>query len=102
MLQEQQRGMLSELQSLDEPTKKKVLIVTTVIAMVLVIYFWLAYFNNLVGGFSQPAEAQLSTSTFPSSGASIWQNMHAGITGALHGLGNILQAPREYLIKPLQ
>ncbi|MGC9968222.1 MAG: hypothetical protein ABSC29_00605 [Minisyncoccia bacterium] len=99
MPREQRRGFLEELQSLDEPTKKRVLIITTAIAMVVVIYIWLAYFNNLVAGVSQPVEVSSSTPQ-PSYGVSIWQNMYQGIIGTLHGLGNILQAPREYLIKP--
>lgn len=97
-------GILHELQALDEPAKKKVLIVATAIAMAIVIYFWLAYFNNFVAGISQSADEQAPQIAVQSSsgGISFWQNAYMGAMNALHGLANILQAPREYLVKPPQ
>ena len=39
---------LEELRSLEESTKKKVLYISAAVIMIVVIYFWLAYFNSLV------------------------------------------------------
>ena len=49
-------NFLEKLQSTPEPTKRRWLIGVTAALMVVVIYVWLAYFNNLIiAGFSQPA-----------------------------------------------
>jgi hypothetical protein len=99
-------GFFEQLQSLDERTKTKVLIVATAIAMIVVIYVWLAYFNNLIAGVAQPAP-MADASGAATEGAGVWQSMQnaAGFLygkciGVLHALGNILQAPRQYIIQP--
>ncbi len=93
--------MIERLQALGEPTKKKVLIIATGIAMVIVIYFWLAYFNNLLTSVTQPTVAQnavdqAAQTAEPAAGSSFFQ----GIMNLVHGLGNILQAPRQYIVEP--
>ena len=117
---ESKKGFWERLQALDEPTKNKVLIVATAIIMVIVVYFWVAYFNNIIAGISGPAIAQNepaqadTTQTAqqdgtPQSDSNIWQNMQNGMAtiytqfmNGARGLGNILQAPRQYIVSPPQ
>ncbi len=116
MREAEKKSFLEELQSLDEATKTKILVVATAVAMIIVIYVWLAYFNNLIAGVAQEGAASSAVSSSAASspavssgGVSIWQNMEGGIgtlygkgVGFLHYLGNILQAPRQYIVKPPQ
>jgi hypothetical protein len=111
-------NFLQKLQSAPEPTKRRWIMAITAVVMVAVIYVWLAYFNSLItAGFSQPAipsvnSGQVPAEPAPSAGvgsASFWQklknataNLYNVFGGALHNLGNILDAPREYIIKPPQ
>jgi len=100
-------GIIERLQALDEPTKHKVLVVATLVIMVVVIYFWLAYFNNLVAGISSPQVAQNGNDVGPAAGSGFSdavKNASALVYGRFmdvaHALGNILQAPRQYIIQP--
>ncbi|MGC9598854.1 MAG: hypothetical protein ABSE18_00500 [Minisyncoccia bacterium] len=120
MREAEKKSFLEELQSLDETTKTKILVVATAVAMIIVIYVWLAYFNSLIAGVAQEGTASsaasssvpssaASSSAVSSGGTSIWQNVEGGIgtlygksVGFLHYLGNILQAPRQYIVKPPQ
>lgn len=116
-----------KLQALEEPAKTRVLIVATAIVMVIVIYFWLAYFNSLVAGGIPPAtvaenptagsaaamptqaQAPSPASEGENGGGSIWDNfkneaafISGGFMNMAHGLSDILQAPRQYIVKPPQ
>jgi len=78
--------------------------------MVVVIYIWLVYFNNLITAFSRPISDIGQPNSAASSGStSFWQtikgsvaNLYEIFTDKLHALGDILNAPREYIIKPPQ
>lgn len=119
---EESKGFIEKLQSLDGPAKNKVLIVATAVVMVIVIYFWLAYFNNLIAGVSQPApvaenlaaenavpmQTQAQTSA---GGGSVgtWDSfksaaafIYGEFMNVAHGLSDILQAPRQYIVNPPQ
>ena len=43
-------NFLHRLQGLDEGHKQKIMIVASVVIMIVVVYFWLAYFNSIVVG----------------------------------------------------
>lgn len=93
---------LEKLQSSSEATKRKWMFATTLVIMVLVIYVWLAYFNNLVGGFNQS-----ETATAPQGSFTFWQSMKNGtaviyqtFNDKLHAFGQILASPREYIVNP--
>jgi hypothetical protein len=43
------KSFFDELQSLSEATKHKIMIVTTIVLMIGILYVWLEYFNGLVG-----------------------------------------------------
>lgn len=103
---EKNKNFLERLQSADEATKKRWLIVSAAVIMAIVIYVWLAYFNNLVAGFSESGQP-VQADSGGEGGVTFWQTMKNGLsvtfhgfTSGLHGLGNILQAPREYIINP--
>ncbi len=105
---------LSKLQSADDATKKKWMIIGTAVIMAIVIYVWLAYFNTLFTGSPTAATAPAAVSDqrqsaapttatgpfqyFRDRMASIFQ-LFSNLVG---GLGNIFKAPREYIIKPSQ
>jgi hypothetical protein len=101
---EEKGNFLKRLQSADESTKTRWLVVLTIIIMAGVIYVWLAYFNNLVASFSQPlplGQVQASPGiTFWDAAKNSVANLYGIFTDKLRALGNILQAPREYIIKP--
>ena len=98
---EEKRSFLDKLQSADEATKKRLMIAGTIFITIAVVYVWLAYFNNLIAGFSQTAPVAQADDL------SVWQNIKnnftifsASIIDKVHVFGNILSAPREYIIKP--
>ena len=96
-------NFLEKLQSSDEKTKRRWLIGLTAIAMVGVVYVWLAYFNNLVAGFNAPPpeisqrEASFSFLATLKKGAAVIYDV---FSEKLSGLGKILEKPREYIIQP--
>jgi hypothetical protein len=51
------QDLLEKLQSLDEATKRKVLIGSTIVIMIVVLFVWVAYFNSIV----IPSAAQTGT-----------------------------------------
>ncbi len=108
MREEPKKSFLEELQSLDEPTKRIVMIVLTVVIMVVVIYVWLAYFNNLLASVGQPQVADNGASTGTAGGNLVdaVRNGTAFIYGsfvnAVHALSNVFQTPRQYIIRPSQ
>ncbi len=78
------------------------MIVCTAIVMVFVVYVWFAYFNNLVGSFSEP-----EPTTAPGGGFTFSQSMKNGVAiiyetfiGKMEALAEILKAPREYIVNP--
>jgi hypothetical protein len=109
---ENPKDFLERLRAASEPTKRRWIVVITAVVMVAVIYVWLAYFNNLLtAGFSQPAATEqpaLPGNGGGTSGSTSFsqtlKNAVANIYGIFgdmfHALGNILNAPREYIIKP--
>lgn len=50
MEEEKQKSFLEEVQAFDEPIKRRILIVATVVVMLVVAYVWVGYFNGLVAG----------------------------------------------------
>ena len=95
--------------------KTRVLVVSTVIIMVVVLYLWLGYFNGIVasGGESSVADQnQAQIAATDQSGASpspepgFWSRVGNGtaivgnaIGGWAEGIGKSVQSPKEYIIK---
>ena len=88
---------LKELQSLDAPAKNRVLIISTVVIMIVVLFVWLAYFNSIViPSAAQTATSTSTTTTVPvasaqtssaqaSSGQGFWKNLEGGFVNLFHG-----------------
>ncbi len=91
-----------ELQSLDEPTKNKIIVIATVAVMIIIIYLWLAYFNALVvGGTAQNNQPAQGVSGGAVQGVGSWFGSIAGwFADAWRGLTGIFQSPQQYLIQP--
>lgn len=102
------KNFLEKLQSADEATKKRWMVLTVAVIMALVIYVWLAYFNNLIAGFSSgQAQSVASSAAEPASSGSFLETAKNGLASLyqifsdkIHSLGQVLQSPREYIIKP--
>ena len=100
-------GFLKKLQSSDEATKRKWLVGATIVAMVIVLYVWLAYFNNLVVHFSAQHSDESGAIAEKRASGSFFDHIRQGAAGIYQSftntmgyLGKILEAPREYIIKP--
>ncbi len=98
------KSFLEKLQSADEDVKRRWLVVSTIVVMIVVIYVWLAYFNSLIASFSEPRLAEIPTG---GAGFSFWLSLKSGaallynsFVDKLHVFAEILKAPREYIIQP--
>lgn len=98
---------LKKIQEADHATKKQVLFIASALAMLLVVLIWLLYFNNFVA--STAAEISPLAAEERQEDNSFWGTMHRGtavlygnIKGGIEWLGQALQAPREYIVKPPQ
>ena len=105
---------LEDLQGLDHATKTKIMIVGTIVIMVLVLYFWLAYFNTLIATTAAPeaapvaANATVTTNTPTQDGdASVWTHtagtmafIYGAFAGLVHNIENIFTGAREYSVQP--
>ena len=95
-------NFLHQLQALPDPAKKKVLIGTTAALMIIVVYFWLAYFNNLLAGISQPvavdSDAQQLSGTASSESAG--ESISTQVGNLFSGIANIFRSPQQYIVKP--
>jgi hypothetical protein len=109
-----QKGFLEELQSMDEGAKKRVLIISTIVIMIIVVGIWLVYFNTIVGmnsagDVSQAttttpgaiAIAVVPTTTIPAAGGvGLWQNIENGFVSVFRSIANIFSGPSNYKIQP--
>ncbi len=78
--------LLRKIQSLDENSKRKVLVVSTVVIMAIVVFVWLAYFNSIVMPVGSGA-ADTSLATAPSSATTSTAQSPSG-PGFWHTIGN--------------
>jgi zona occludens toxin (predicted ATPase) len=112
--------MLEELQSLNQATKKRLLIIATIIIMIIVVGIWISYLNSIVAGpakqeaaaqaNSTAAAAPAASGTAPvampvtvsaqasANGPSVWQN----IKNWFGSIANIFRNPSQYNIQPNQ
>ncbi len=100
-------GFLKRLQGADAATKRRVLIISSAVAMVVVLYVWLAYFNNLLVDAGE--NTGLASGQEEQQHASFWQTMQRGsailyenVTGAIGRFGEMFKGPREYIVKPMK
>ena len=109
MNRENKKTFLEQLQLLDPPTKKKVLVASTIIVTALVMYVWLGYFNNILGGISESAAASNANASANTTSpiAELWGGVAGGaeyfyseIAGGIHGIGNLFQSSGKYVVTP--
>jgi flagellar basal body-associated protein FliL len=55
--------MLEELQSLSDGSKKRVLVIATVIIMIIIVGVWVAYFNSIIMGTAQQVATEATTTS---------------------------------------
>lgn len=105
------RTFFEKLQSLDEPRKRTILIVSTAIIMIIVIYFWAVYFNGIVSSApqapvadeSQPAVPVAGNSSSPTGGLANGTAMiFQFVWNSIASLGRALDGPKQYIIKTQQ
>ncbi len=100
MYEEKPRGFIEELQALDHAAKKKVLVISTIIVMVVVVGVWSLYLNNMINSASQStapeASSTASNGSSPANGPSMWQNIETGV----FSIGNIFKGHSDYKIQP--
>ncbi len=101
---------LEKLQSADEGTKMIWIIIITSVIMVIVVYIWLMYFNNILATAVTPSitktESIQQKDTDPAA-PSFVESMGQRAGSVYHifidkigALGNILKTPREYIVEP--
>jgi flagellar basal body-associated protein FliL len=100
--------MLEELQSLSAASKKRVLVIATIIIMAIVIGVWVVYFNSIIAGTSQQIAVQATSSAaatpaIPTATAApqasdpgLWQNIKDGFGF----IANIFKKPSQYNVQP--
>jgi hypothetical protein len=115
MTDENKKTFLEELRSLDEPIKRRALVIGSAVLMVAVVFVWFAYFNDIVIGGQEQAQAVNATANTPAAAPvqtptsqtqtanaaavaapSLWQNIENGFGDIAH----MFQAPRQYNIQP--
>lgn len=91
------KGLLEKLQSADEAAKKRYVVIASAVVMVVVLWLWLGYFNNLITRESPAVAAnQPSFFTTMKRGAGI---VYQGFIDAIGGFGKALTSPKTYEIK---
>ncbi len=108
MIQDDQKGFIEELRALNEPTKRKILVGTVAVSMIVVIYLWLAYFNSIVlnttssvqppGVVNAPVASETGgvLGLFATAMASLWQVIRDGAGTAIGAVENA----RQYNVSP--
>ena len=101
---EEKKSFLERLQSADDNRKRRWLVVSSGVAMVIVVYVWLAYFNFIIQGPGapsvQPPEGAAPELTFFETvkrGSAI---LYENLAEKIGLLGSRIRAPKEYLVDP--
>jgi cytoskeletal protein RodZ len=124
------KSFLEEIQSLSDVAKKRVLIISTIIIMVIVVGVWFSYFNNILAqanhGASEqtasaaatvapsdepspfPATATTTTDVAPTASANAaapaatpsGPTLWQHIENGFNWIGNIFKGPSNYTIQP--
>lgn len=106
------KNYLEQVQGLNPEKKRQVLAGTTAVLMVVVLYVWLGYFNNILTTTSDQASLNdqagtLTAQAAASSDPGFFDRMARGttyiygaVTNGLASFGAALNGPREYTIQP--
>ena len=82
------------LRTADEKTKWKIMIITSCICMIVIVYIWLGYFNNVVSGAVQ------SGSVTQSSSPTFWDNVKSNTGIFYKKISSILDGSKQYIVQP--
>ena len=93
-------NFLKRLQESDENVKRRWLIVSSAVIMILIVFIWLNYFNTLIQQASSPVDQAEYGLTF-------WQTFKSGLGIVSQGIAikikswfEVLRSPRSYNIQP--
>lgn len=96
------RDFLKKLQTSDERTKRRWLIGSSAVMVLVVVILWLRYFSVLVQPAGVPSDPENTMQGF-----TFWQTFAAGFRVILHGAAETiknwfggLDAGKNYIIKP--
>jgi len=115
-LSERMAPFLEELQKMDEATKKRVIVIGTVIIMVIVVGIWVVYLNGIVmtpiasnASAGDAVTTTDATATVPAAPAPVAQsapeegpgaNFWSGIASSFASIGNLFNRSADYSIQP--
>jgi len=96
------KNFLERLRSADERTKTRWLIALSAISMVIVVFVWFRYFNNLIAESVSMRPVEEESRSF-----SFWQTIKNGaaflrqdLSEKIRNFGAMLSAPRSYIVQP--
>ncbi len=96
------KDFFKKLRESDDARKRRWMIASTSVTMLLVIYLWLGYFNNIIADSSmQSAEKESAGGSF-SFGQTMKMGMSSAFTAVGDGvksLGSFLNQPKEYILE---
>ncbi|MBI3589320.1 MAG: hypothetical protein HY093_02810 [Candidatus Liptonbacteria bacterium] len=93
------KKFLEKIQLAEDGKKKRWMILVTLVAMMVVVYIWLAYFNNLLADLSRPATVE-EVKVQSKGGFSFLETMKSGVGTVFESLKGIFYHRKEYIIKP--
>lgn len=97
--------LLKKIQDSDPDTKRKILIASSAVVMILVIYVWLMYFNNIFESANlNESEIVLSPNSPQKSFVDTLKRgtavTYGNIAGVFSWVVDSLGSPQEYIVKP--
>ncbi len=102
------KEFLKRIQTGNEATKMRWLILFSGIAVVLVLFVWLKYFDSIIAGQTNNQEiAGQQIERESGNGFAFWQTFKAGfgvvfqtILDGFHSIFNVIREPKSYIVKP--
>ena len=103
------KNFIEELQSQSESTKKKILVAATIVSMVVIVYLWLACFNNIMSNASPAVAQQGAPSASMGDGGGAWSAFSGAVAGfwqaardGVKSISGAVGSARQYNVNPRQ
>ena len=98
-------NFLGRLRAADEKTKRKIAVIAACACMVIIVYVWIVYFNNLVAGAVKPASTDVqSAPAAQATPSGFWDGVKGNasvfyqkLSGAF---GSVFQLSKQYNVQP--